>query len=124
MKWLRTLVLFNEGRVASTDDWKAIHESYVRSIQSIDHPTGSGSLTLRRKVRRPNNQWTRNGVGYLRRRFLEHIVQTEGWHKEGNVDLSRDRSQPGIHLYPSGEKYREPITSDFGGFDFVTTGKG
>jgi hypothetical protein len=27
-------------------------------------------------------------------------------------------------LYPSLESYREPITSDFGGFDFVTTAVG
>jgi len=45
----------------------------------------------------------------------------EGWHAEGDVDLSRDRQQPPIKLYPSLEAYREPITSDFGGFDFMTT---
>jgi hypothetical protein len=123
MKWLRTLVLFNQGRIANTEDWSQIHESYVRSIRSIDHPVGTGALMLRRKVRLPNNQWMRNGVGFLRSRFLEHITREEGWVKEADVDLSRNRSQPAIRLYPSGEEYREPITSDFGGFDFVTSGK-
>jgi hypothetical protein len=121
MKWLRTLVLFDKGNVISSSDWKAVHESYVRSILSIDHPAGSGSLTLRRKVKYPNGQWARNGVGYLRSRFLDHMNGPEHWQSEGDVDLGRDRQQPPIKLYPSLYEYREPITSDFGGFDFVTT---
>ena len=44
MKWLRTLVLFEQGKLAATSDWRRLHESYVRSIQSIDHPAGSGTL--------------------------------------------------------------------------------
>lgn len=121
MKWLRTLILFDQGDIISSSDWKAFHESYVRAIASIDHPAGSGSLTLRRKLRQ-DGQWQRNGVNYLRTRFLENLTGPEGWKAEGVVDLSRDRQQPAIRLYPSLEEYREPITSDFGGFDFVTTG--
>lgn len=120
MKWLRTLVLFDQGDVISSPDWKAFHESYVRSIESIDNPAGTGKLCLRRKARLPNGQWARNGVGFLRNRFLEHIRDVEGWEAEGLVDLKRDRDQPPIRLYPSLETYREPITSDFGGFDLVT----
>ena len=120
MKWLRTLVLFDQGDVMRSKDWKAVHESYVRSISRIDHPPGTGLLKLRRKIRM-NNQWKRNGVNYLRSRFLDHMVKDERWQPEGIVDLSRDRSQPAIKLFPSLADYREPITSDFGGFDFVTT---
>lgn len=40
------------------------------------------------------------------------------------VDLARDRDQPPIRLYPSLELYREPVTSDFGGFDFVSKDDG
>lgn len=120
MKALRTLILFDQGAITAMPGWKAIHESYTRSIQSLDFPEGSGTLTLRRKARR-EGQWDRNGVNYLKSRFLQHMAQTEGWRPEGDVDLGRDRHQPAITLYPSGEAYREPITSDFGGFDFVTT---
>ena len=121
MKWLRTLVLFDQGNVISSTDWRTVHESYVRSILSIDYPPGTGSLRLRRKIQLPNKQWKRNGVGYLRSRFLDHMRGAESWQAEGGVDLGRDRAQPPIRLYPSLEAYREPVTSDFGGFDFVTT---
>jgi Restriction endonuclease BamHI len=120
MKWLRTMVLFDKGDVISSSDWQTVHSSYVRAIGSIDHPAGSGALTLREKVKLPSGQWQRNGVGYLRTRFLQSMRDVERWQAEGDVTLSRAREQPPILLYPSIEKYREPITSDFGGFDFMT----
>ncbi len=123
MKWLRTMVLFDKGGVISSPDWTNLHESYVRAIVSIEHPRASGSLTLRRKQRLPNNQWKRNGVGYLRKEFLAFMRDHEGWRAESDVALSRDREQPPLLLYPSLEEYREPITSDFGGFDFMATAK-
>lgn len=122
MKWLRTLILFDQGDVISSNDWQTLHQSYVRSIESIDFPEGSGSLTLKRKVKDEDGQWRRNGVNYLKSRFINHIRDEEKWQAEGLVDLARDRDQPPIRLYPSLELYREPVTSDFGGFDFVSTG--
>jgi Restriction endonuclease BamHI len=122
MKWLRTLILFDQGNVISSNDWQTLHQSYVRSIESIDFPEGSGSLTLKRKVKDEDGQWRRNGVNYLKSRFINHILVEEKWQAEGLVDLARDRDQPPIRLYPSLELYREPVTSDFGGFDFVSTG--
>jgi hypothetical protein len=124
MKCLRTLVLFDKGNQIASNDWKVLHESYVRAIASIDHPSGSGILRLRKKVKLDKKQWQRNGVGYLRRRFLDRMINVENWKPEGIVNLARDRDQPNILLYPSLEDYREPITSDFGGFDFVTTTEG
>ena len=96
MKWLRTLILFDQGDVAASADWRDLHESYVRSIQSIEHPLGSGRMIMRRKVKSPTGKWTRNGVGHLRKSFLEHIRDIEGWEPEGLVDLGRDRQQPPI----------------------------
>jgi hypothetical protein len=120
MKWLRTLIIFDRGNVISSSDWKTIHESYTRSIHSIDFPEGSGKLKLRRKTRRPDGQWERNGVGYLRSRFISHMTTVEGWRKETGFDVGKNRTPPEIRLYPSRKPYREPITSDFGNFDFVT----
>ncbi|WP_322963402.1 hypothetical protein [Sphingomonas fuzhouensis] len=122
MKWDRTLILFDQGGIVYSPDWKALHDSYVRSIQSIEHPVGSGRLIIRRKERTPDRKWRRNGVGYLRNAFLRHICDVEGWRPEGSVNLARDREQPLIKKYPSMADYREPITSDFGGFDLETVG--
>ncbi|MYM35468.1 hypothetical protein GTP38_14120 [Duganella sp. FT94W] len=122
MKWLRTLVLFNEGGVLSSNGWAAVHQSYQDAIEKIYHPPFSGALTLRAKRRRNNGKdFDRNGVAYLRSHFLRNMLELEGWTSEGDVDLDKERQQPAILLYPSCEHYREPITSGFGGFDFVTT---
>lgn len=121
MKWLRTIVLFNQGDVISSSDWKNLHASYVRAIASIEHPRSAGSLTLRRKVKLAGGQWKRNGVVPLRKQFLAYMRNREGWQIESNVPLARDRDQPSLQLYPSMENHREPITSDFGGFDFMST---
>lgn len=123
MKWLRTLVLFDKGNVISSSGWKEMHESYVRSIASIDFPQGKGTLTLRRKVKRADGQWNRNGVGYLRSRFLANIVTVELWKPEAAFDLGTNRSVTNLTLYPSSQQHSEPITSEFGGFDFVTRTK-
>jgi len=121
MKWLRTLVVFDSGNIVSSSDWRTIHQSYVRSIQSIDFPEGSRTLTLRRKTKRPDNQWNRNGVVYLKWRFLDHIVEKEGWRAEVGLDLGKSRTPPDLRLYPGLQAYREPITSELGDFDLVTT---
>jgi len=113
-------VLFDKGDVISSPDWRSLHESYVRSIASVDFPEGSGALTLREKFQHPDKQWDRNGVLYLKNRFLDHMERVEGWEAEAKVNLSAGREQPAIRLYPSLEPYREPITSDFGGFDLMT----
>ena len=44
MKWLRTIIVFDKGNVVAEQDWAAVHESYVRSTEAIDHPSGSGGI--------------------------------------------------------------------------------
>jgi hypothetical protein len=124
VRWLRTIVLFDRGDVISSVDWQYLHTSYVRAITSIEHPRGSGSLTLRRRERTPNGRWRRNGVKYLKSEFLTFMRDHEGWQTESGVELAREREQPPLLLYPSLEEYNEPITSDFGGFDFMATPDG
>ncbi|MGD0586789.1 MAG: hypothetical protein ABSA86_13635, partial [Oryzomonas sp.] len=121
MKWLRSLVIFDRGGVASSPDWEKIHESYVRSIESIDFPKGKGFLKLRRKTKKPDGKYKRNGVGYLKQRFLDHLIKVEHWRAEGGFKIEKSEIQTVVSLYPSLESYREPITSMFGDFDFVTT---
>jgi hypothetical protein len=122
MKWLRTLILFDKGEVVESKDWASIHESYARSIASIDFPVGSGFLKIRRKYK-VGKEWHRNGVKYLRTRFLEHMVKVEGWHPERVVDIAPDRRPSVIRQFPGTGSVEEPITSKFGGFDFATVAK-
>lgn len=121
MKWLKTMLLFNCGEVAQTADWKRVHESLVRAITGIDFPRGSGTLTLRRKTRiEKSSQWRRNGVGYLRTRFLQGMVEVEGWQQEAQVGIEHLQLQPELLLYPGFSPHKENITSGFGDFDFMT----
>src|SRR5438045_1402873 len=106
MKWLRTMILFDRGGIAANTDWQTIHASFVRSIQSIDFPPGSGSLTLRRKVMHTNGQWRRNGVVYLKRRFLEHMVHAEGWRRESDFALTTSQATE-VTLFPSMQRHVE-----------------
>jgi hypothetical protein len=121
MKWLRTIVLFDQGKVMSSDGWADLHTSYVSAIKRIDFPEGSGTLRLRRKVRRPDGQWSRNGVVYLKSRFVRSMVEDEGWKPEGSFGFGKNAAPPTLTQYPSGDPYQEPITSEFGGFDLCTT---
>jgi len=120
VKWLRTIVLFDQGTLAQTDDWRAVHESLVRAVVSIDFPEGAKSLTLRKKTRIGKSQWRRNGVKYLRTRFLNHMVDYEGWTQEKQVAIEHLKLQPTLKTYPDLNDYQEPITSGFGHFDFMT----
>jgi len=106
--------------LAETDDWRAVHESLVRAVVSIDFPEGAKSLTLRKKTRLGKSQWRRNGVKYLRTRFLSHMVGSEGWTQEKQVAIEHLKLQPTLKTYPDLTDYQEPITSGFGHFDFMT----
>ncbi|WEN14649.1 hypothetical protein PY254_15655 [Rhodanobacter sp. AS-Z3] len=121
MRWLRTLVLFDKGNVVSSSDWQTLHEAYVRAINRVEHPAGTGRLKLRRKARLPSGQWDRNGVTPLKAQFLRSMVMDEHWQPEGAFDISGPRRSPDVRLYPGMAPHEEPITSDFGAFDFITT---
>ncbi len=122
MRWLRTLILVDKGDVISSSDWESVHGSIVRSIQSVDFPEGSGTLTLRRKHKRKDGQFDRNGVKYLKFRFLRHMVDVEGWTGEDVCELNRPPAV--LLLYPSLATHSEPVTSGFGKFDFTTRAPG
>lgn len=124
MRWLRTIILFDRGNIASSEDWRSIHQSFVRSIEAVHFPPNSGSLTLRRKRRGPDGKWIRNGVVYLKRRFLDHLVGVEGWRSEHGLTLDRLNLPTDVMLYPSMERHLEPVMGKYGPFDFATTAPG
>ncbi len=116
MKWLRTIILFNQGDVLGSDTWRRAHESYVRAIQTIDHPRGSGSLTIRKISA---DKKSRNGVTYLKNRFVEHM-RDETWLTEAPIRLRSGHEHPKFQTYPDRQEYEEPVTASFGGFDFMS----
>ena len=128
MKWLRTMVLFDKGNVVKEPAWQALHASFVRSIQAIENPVGSGSFTLRERIALPRapraqQKFERNGVVSIKRRFYDHLTEVEKWQPEAGLDFGvglSDLMVP-MTLYPSGEKHQEPLATSFGPFDFATT---
>lgn len=124
MKWVRTMVLFDQGDVISSSGWQKVHEDYIASIQEIKHPPGSNDLTIREKTQKPNGQWNRNGVLYLRNTFVQNM-KNKGWNTEESVDLNRIRQPFSATLYPdTSSRYEQPVSSEYGGFDVVTTYEG
>jgi hypothetical protein len=122
LKLLRTIVIFDNGSISDSEDWQRVFESLSRSINHIEFPPGSGSLTIRKKIKRSDGQWDRNGVGYLKGSFLQHMTEVEGWKSEKKLGLSASRLPvTELSLYPGMELHSEPVASDFGGFDFVST---
>lgn len=138
MKWLRTIVVFDKGGLVNSSDWQAIHESYTSSIQAVENPAGSGSLTLREmeSYRTPagEKKYRRNGVGPMRKQFLKNIVDVEKWESESQVLIEEKvkeefeeekQEDPSLQLrlYPSGNIHEEEESAKFGDFDFLTTGE-
>ncbi len=131
MKCLRTMILFDQGGVSETPDWLALHSSYVRSIEGVKNPLGSDLFLLRRRIAIPRTgreqqKFSRNGVSPIRKRFFEHLTKHENWKNELSLDFGKsvDDLRVPLKLFPSGEEYREPLSTSFGGFDFATIGNG
>ena len=126
MKWVRTIIVINEGDVISSDDWRTLHDSYTRAIQSIVHPAGATSLTIRRRRKKATTRggFERNGVVPLKQQFLRAMTANEGWASEGNLRKMRNQIPPQLIEYPSIKPYSEPISSRFGNFDFITKTSG
>lgn len=122
MKWLRTLVLFDKGDIVSGSDWEALHAAYVRAIERVEHPKGTGKLKLRKKVfDKASGQWDRNGVLPLKTQFLRSMVEDENWRSEGDFKIGTPTKPSAIRLYPGLAPHDEEITSEFGAFDFITS---
>jgi len=119
VKWLRTLIVFEQGDVLSSPGFAKLHERCVEAVQRIDHPQGSGQLTLRQKEKDENGKWQRNGVGPLRKRFMDLMRGQVGVAVEQNAKWANPVSPTQIQEYPSRKPYSEPIHTEFGPFDVV-----
>jgi hypothetical protein len=126
------MILFDQDGVASSLDWKDLHASYIRSIDSVKNPEGTERFILRKRIpiprknKKEQQKFHRNGVVSIKRRFYHHLTTVEGWKKEAALDFGSGASEleVALRLYPSGEYYTEPLGTDFGPFDFVTEGSG
>lgn len=140
MKFVRTVVIFDRGGLASNKEWETAHESYTGAIARIVHPQGSNRFVIRRRTRKldahgkPSSQWVRNGVVPIRNQFLERLDEL-GWKTEEAVGLEKHvateaaRVTPAAYLkeYPSlrnynvnDEDWRGIFHQNVGDFDFYS----
>src|SRR5262249_51834562 len=94
MKVVRTVVVVDRGNLIDSQEWAAMHETYVSAIRGVVHPPGNDKFVIRRKTRKisasgaRSNQWMRNGVVPIRDQFLGKLRE-EGWEAERPVGLER-----------------------------------
>ncbi|HEX9048642.1 MAG TPA: hypothetical protein VF988_16570, partial [Verrucomicrobiae bacterium] len=92
MKFIRTVVVFDQGGLLESKQWAFMHESYLKAIQGVVHPPGNDRFLLRKKARKlttdgnPSNQWMRNGVVPIKKQFF-NILKTADWYTEKPVDM-------------------------------------
>jgi hypothetical protein len=123
MKLLRTLIVFDQGDIARSTDWQTIYQSYAAAIRSIDFPEGSGKLKLRCRIKDSDGKWIRNGVSYLKNRFVSAMASNTNCVVEAALKFGK--AQPAeFLLYPELERHSEPTKFNFGRFDLCVTGTG
>lgn len=119
MKLLRTIIIFDKGEIATSEDWRKFHSGYRDAITGIVHPEGSDILKLRKREKIGKSSYRRNGVNPLKRIFLKNMIDM-GWESEGQVRIEKEDISVPLKSYPEMIDHYETIDSSFGGFDFVT----
>ncbi len=72
MKFVRTVIVFDRGTLLDSEQWAAMHESYVKALRGVVHPPGTDKFVIRRKTRKltasgaPSRQWIRSGVAPIK----------------------------------------------------------
>lgn len=95
MRFVRTVVVFDRGRLIDSDEWATMHASYVQALNAVVHPPGTDQFTIRRKMKKlntegkPTDQWVRNGVVPIKNQFLANL-KSAGWHAERPTGLTRE----------------------------------
>lgn len=139
MKVVRTIIVFDQGGLTESEQWRRIHQSYTDAVRTIVHPAGNDCFVIRRRARKkdahdnPTNQWFRNGVVPIKQQFLGNL-RAMGWQAEKPVTLEREmgvvaRTEARILLkeFPSNrefslgdENWMTVFRQQIGDFDFYT----
>ena len=120
MKFVRTIVVFDRGGLLDSEQWAAIHKTYVKALRGIVHPPGNDKFVIRKKTRKrsisgaSSNQWMRNGVMPIKDQFLANL-KNAGWHVEkpagldiGSTALQKahERTDVSLKEYPGKREYQ------------------
>jgi hypothetical protein len=131
MKWIRTVVVFDKGRLIDSKDWTEIHQGYTAAIGKLVHPPGAKDFTIRKKTKKikngkPTKQWWRNGVSPIKDQFLARL-QEDDWIPEEPVSLREyfeslkkedEDVQAILKTFPDKSDFKETLHSSLGDFDF------
>jgi hypothetical protein len=132
-------VVFDRGGLIDSEPWARVHETITGAVKRIVHPPGSDRFVVRRKVPKldargnASKQWVRNGVGPIKRQFLENLTEA-GWRAEMPVGLARralaqaePTAKTALKEYPSKHDFAfddanwsEVFREGLGDFDFYS----
>jgi hypothetical protein len=113
MKFIRTVVVFDRGKLVERPEWVEIHDAIEDAIKAIVNPIGNDRFVLRRKKPKydkhgkKTNQWHRNGVVPIRNQFLTRLRES-GWESERPTGLG-----PNSSLIRKAEKKTQIQLMDF-----------
>jgi hypothetical protein len=141
MKFIRTVVVFDQGKLIQGPQWKAMHDALTQAIDAIVNPLGSDKFMIRRRTPKLDkngkrtSQFYRNGVVPIRDQFLRRL-RDEGWESERPTGLGRASSLmksaeeeakvrlvefPGGRTFTHEDKdWAEVFTETVGDFDFYS----
>ena len=134
MKFVRTVIVFDQGDLLESRQWVKLHKGYVKALRAVVHPPGNERFIIRKKARKPlpsgapSNQWTRNGVVPIKDQFLKHL-KAQGWLAEQpvvleqglhNTDLSFKEFPGKRSLRLDDQDWREVFHDKVGDFDFFS----
>lgn len=113
MKFVRTVVVYDQGALVDSPHWHAIHETIVAALSRVVHPPGSDKFVIRRKARKVDvrgkvtSQWMRNGVVPIKEQFFGQLTAL-GWKSERKVPLAAGGNEP-----PSGLCFGNGVLIDY-----------
>ena len=141
MKFVRTVVIFDQGELIEGPQWGAMHDAVTRAIDAIVNPLGNDKFVIRRRTPKLDkngkrtSQWYRNGVVPIRNQFLRRLREL-GWQSERPTGLGRNSSLlksaeekaevrlvefPGKRIFtPQDKDWAEVFNETVGHFDFYS----